>query len=194
MTKEIDIVLPSNVVLIDVTYINFMIEDIKKYFERKLNRTLQEIDLALFCESLAMDAGYEKGDNETLVMLAYDANSNKLFNCKPSDIKTELDGMAFKDALGEFMFAGVPCEDMVSNEELIFDLLRITADNENVKRIIVVAADKDYDDKMIDLLNDIKEKEVLQYRMDESTDRISYRWELLVFPLMQALGIQADEI
>ena len=62
------------------------------------------------------------------------------------------------------------------------------------KRIIVVAADKDYDDKMIDLLNDIKEKEVLQYRMDESTDRISYRWELLVFPLMQALGIQADEI
>ena len=53
MTKEIDIVLPSNVVLIDVPYINFMIEDIKKYFERKLNRTLQEIDLALFCEYLA---------------------------------------------------------------------------------------------------------------------------------------------
>lgn len=194
MTKELDIVLPNNVILIDVTYLNFMIQDIKKYFERKINRTLQEIDLALFCESLAMDAGYERGDNETLVLLSYDEGSKKLYNCKPSDIKTELDGMAFKDTLGEFMFAGVPCEDMVSQEDLVFDLLKITADNENVKRLIVVAADKTYDNKIIDFLTNLKGKEILQYRMNESTDRISYRWELLVFPLMQALGIQPDEI
>ena len=51
---------PSNVILIDVTYLNFMIEDIKKYFEKRLGRSLQTIDFALFIEAMAVDGGCEE--------------------------------------------------------------------------------------------------------------------------------------
>ena len=141
-----------------------------------------------------MDASYPIGQNQTLILLAFDNNAAQLYNCQPSDIRNELDGMAFSGDMGEFMFAGVPCEEMVSRDALILDLLRIAINSADVQRLIVLAADKTYDDKIIDMLNDVEGKEVLQYRMDESTERISYHWELLVFPLMQALGIREDEI
>lgn len=194
MMNEQNLKLPANVILIDVAYLNFMIADIKKYFEHKLNRSLQVIDFALLMEYAAMDANYSIEKNETQVLLAFDNQSTSLFNCQPSDIRNELDGMAFAGDLGEFMFAGVPCENMVSRQELILDLLNITIDSADVKRIIIIGADKEYDSKVIELLNGVTNKEILQYRMDESTDQISYHWELLVFPIMQALGIKEDEI
>ncbi len=194
MTEEEELKLPANVILIDVAYLNFMIGDMKRYFERKLNRTLQQIDLALFIEYLAMDVKYQVGDNETQVLLIYNNENTKIVNTKPSDISNELDGMAFSGDLGEFIFAGVPCEDMVTIDELVLDILRVVIDSTEVQRIIVLAADKSYDAEVIDLLDTVENKEVIQYRMNESTDRISYHWELLVFPVMQALGIQPDEI
>ena len=83
---------------------------------------------------------------------------------------------------------------MVPREDLIIDLLHIVLDSEDTKRVMIVAADKLYDEKLIDILTDVEGKDIIQYRMDESSDRISYRWELLVFPIMQALGISPDEI
>ena len=186
--------LPANVIFVDVAYLNFMIEDIKKYFEKRLERSLQQVDFASFIEFLAYDGGCEAGENEIQSLLIYDSQSTKLYNCVPSDIHAELDGKAFKSDLGEFVFAGVPCEDMVPREDLIIDLLHIVLDSEDTKRVMIVAADKLYDEKLIDILTDVEGKDIIQYRMDESSDRISYRWELLVFPIMQALGISPDEI
>ena len=133
MTEE-NIKLPANVILIDVAYLNFMINDIKKYFERRLDRSLQQIDLALFIEYLAMDASYPIGQNQTQILLAFDNDSAQLYNCQPSDIRNELDGMAFSGDMGEFMFAGVPCEEMVSRDALILDLLRIAINSAEIGR------------------------------------------------------------
>ena len=36
----------SNVILIDAAFLNLVITDLKKYFERTLKRELQEIDLS----------------------------------------------------------------------------------------------------------------------------------------------------
>ena len=184
---------PSNVILIDVTYLNFMIEDIKKYFEKRLGRSLQTIDFALFIEAMAVDGGCEVGENEIQTLLVYDKTSTKLYNCLPSDIQTELDGMAFKSEYGEFLFTGVPCEDIIPREDLLMDILSLVLKSKDMTNLMVVAADQLYDSKVVEMLMGAEGKEIVQYRMDESGN-IPYRWELLVFPIMQALGIQPDEI
>ena len=53
---------------------------------------------------LAMDAGLKGSDNDVQVLLVYDKQSGKLEHCLPSDLKNELDGVAFKASLGEFSF------------------------------------------------------------------------------------------
>ncbi len=192
--KEENIKLPANVILIDVAYLNFLIGDIKRYFEQKLERTLQDLDLASFVEYLALDFGYEVGNNETQVLLVYDDSSPNICFCQPSDIKKDLDGKAFASQLGEFMFAGVPCENIVGRDELLLDLTKIVLNSDDVKRFILIGSDASYDNRLIEELNGADDKQVLQYRMDESTEKIEYRWELIVFPIMQAVGIREDEL
>jgi hypothetical protein len=63
-----------------------------------------------------------------------------------------------------------------------------------VKRIIVLSFNEEYGDKVSDILKDIKEREVIQFRMNEPEDEINYRWEMLAYPVMQALGIRGDEL
>ena len=43
-------------------------------------------------------------------------------------------------------------------------------------------------------LSKVKEKEIIQFRVDESEETIEYQWEMLAYPLMQALGIKGDEL
>ena len=99
--------LSETVMVIDAAYLNFVINDLKKYFEPLLGRSLQRADLALFTMCLAMDAGVKEGSNDVQILLVYDEQSGKLEDCLPSDLKSELDGMAFKGPLGEFCFMAV---------------------------------------------------------------------------------------
>ena len=92
--------LSETVMVIDVAYLNFVINDLKKYFEPLLGRSLQTVDLALFTMYLAMDAGVKGSDNDVQILLVYDEQSGKLEHCLPSDLKSELDGVAFKASLG----------------------------------------------------------------------------------------------
>lgn len=102
--------LPEIVMLVDAAFLNFIVSDLKRYFENVLNRPLQEIDLSLLTTYLALDAGIEGGDNKVQLLFVYDQDSSNLAFCNPSDLKKELDGVAFSDQFGEFSFAGVPCE------------------------------------------------------------------------------------
>ncbi len=106
--ENAQIKLAGTVMVIDAAYLNFVINDLKKYFEPLLGRSLQTVDLALFTMYLAMDAGMKEGDNDVQVLLVYDEHSGKLEHCLPSDLKSELDGVAFKGSLGEFCFMAVP--------------------------------------------------------------------------------------
>ena len=56
--------LPETVMLIDAAFLNFVIVDLKKYFENQLNRPLQQIDLSSLTTYLALDAGIMEGDNK----------------------------------------------------------------------------------------------------------------------------------
>ena len=178
MDKKIK--LPEIVMLIDAAFLNYVVSDLKSYFEKILNRPLREIDLSLLTTYLALDAGISEGDNKAQLLFVYD--------------KEELNGVAFSSQFGEFSFAGVPCEEMVTREELFLDLLGIVSDSADVKKLIVISFNEEYGDKVRTALNAVKEKEVIQFRMSEPDGVVEYHWEMLAFPLMQALGIKGDEL
>ena len=194
MTNKPQIKLSETVVLIDAAFLNFVIMDMKGYFEETLQRALQEIDLSMLTTYLTLDAGIVEGKNEVQFLFVYDKNSSKLQNCQPSDLENELNGVAFQSPYGEYLFASVPSEGMVSREDLFLDMLSIISDSADVKKIIVISFNEEYGDKVIMALNEIKEKEVIQFRMNEPKIPVEYKWDMLAFPVMQAMGIRADEL
>ena len=60
---------PSNVVLIDAAFLNLVVTDLKKYFEKTLMRELQEIDLSELVTYIVLDAGMAVGDNQIQIRL-----------------------------------------------------------------------------------------------------------------------------
>ena len=52
--ENTQIKLSETVMVIDVAYLNFVINDLRKYFEPLLGGALQTVDLALFTMYLAM--------------------------------------------------------------------------------------------------------------------------------------------
>ena len=186
---------PSHVLLIDAAFLNLVVTDLKKYFEKTLMRELQEIDLSELVTYIVLDAGMVVGDNQIQILMVYDKDSAQLSNCRPSDLSAELNGVAFKSQFGEFSFASVPCEEMVSREELYLDLLSIVLDSADVERLILVSFNEEYGDKVMERLKGVKNKETIQFRMNEPEESIEgYQWEMLAYPVMQALGIRGEEL
>ena len=178
MNDKPQIKLSETVVLIDAAFLNFVITDMKGYFEDTLQRSLQEIDLSILTTYLTLDAGITEGKNEVQFLFVYDKESGRLVHCRPSDLEKELNGVAFQSPYGD----------------LFLDLLSIVADSADVKRMIVISFNEEYGKKVADALNEIKDKEVIQFRMNEPDAPVKYKWEMLAFPVMQALGIKADEL
>ena len=61
MNDKPQIKLSETVVLIDAAFLNFVITDMKGYFEDTLQRSLQEIDLSILTTYLTLDAGITEG-------------------------------------------------------------------------------------------------------------------------------------
>lgn len=194
MKENPKIKLSETVVLIDAAFLNFVITDLKNYFEKKLARTLQDIDVSVLTTYMMLDAEMCDQKNDVQFLFIYDAKSSNLIHCHPSALKDELNGVAFQSPFGEYSFASVPSEGMVSREELFLDLLSIVADSADVKKMIVVSFNEEYGDKVSDILNDIEGKDVLQFRMNEPDSPVNYKWDMLAFSVMQALGVKAEEL
>ena len=195
--------LSETVMVIDVAYLNFVINDLKKYFEPLLGRSLQTVDLALFTMYLAMDAGVKGSDNDVQILLVYDEQSGKLEHCLPSDLKSELDGVAFKASLGEFSFMAVPSEGFVSRGDLYLDLLQIVLNSAEVKKLVTVPFNEEYGKEVEDVLKEFtaessgrKEnaKDIVYFRMEEPEAPAVCHWEMLGYPLMSVLGIRSEEL
>lgn len=191
---EEDIKMAETVMLVDASFLNFVTEDIKKNFERMLNRELQEIDLSHLFTYIALDAGISEGKNEMQIFFIYDTDSSRLVHTQPSDLTSELNNVAFSNEFGEFCFNTFQPENMASREELYLESLKVLVDTEEVKRVIVLSFNEEYGEKVHKILKKVEEKELVQFRMNEPEYETSYRWEMLAYPLMQALGIRGDEL
>lgn len=183
----------GTVMLIDAAFLNFVIADLKKNFERMLGRSLQEVDLSNLITYLALDAGVGEGDNEIQVLCIYDDDSKILEHCQPKDMEKELNNVAFKNPFGEFLFYTFQPEQMTTLEELYLESLKVVADSKEVNRLIVVSFNEEYGDKVTEILSRTDGKEIIQFRMNEP-DVASYQWEMLAYPIMQALGVRGDEL
>lgn len=188
------VVQSDTVILIDAAFLNLVVEDVKKNFERMLNRPLRSVDVRDLIIYLALDAGVRDGDNKVQVLFVYDKDSMLLKHCIPSDLAVKLNDVAFNDSLGEFAFNSYQPEQLISREELYLEFLRVLLDAKEVKRMILVSFNEEYGDKVMKILKDTKDKELIQFRMDEPECQVSFRWEILAYPVMQALGIKGDEL
>lgn len=191
---EEDIKMAETVMLVDASFLNFVTEDIKSNFERMLNRELQDVDLSHLFTYIALDAGISEGKNEMQIFFIYDTDSSHLVHTQPSDLTSELNNVAFSNEFGEFCFNTFQPDDMASREELYLESLKVLVDTEEVKRVIVLSFNEEYGEKVHKILKKVEEKELIQFRMNEPESQINYRWEMLAYPLMQALGIRGDEL
>ena len=186
---------PENVVLIDAFYLNFVITDMKKHFEKTLNRTLPDINIPILSTLLLLDAGVAEEENEVQFFFIRDNKTLCLNHCHPSDLEHDLNGIAIKcPPFGEYYFASVSTEEMVSRGEFFIDLLELISNSDEVKRVIALPFNEEYGDDVSKALDAIKGKEVFQFRMSEPEGPLKHKWEILIFPLLQAFGVSPDEL
>lgn len=184
----------ENVMLIDASFLGFVIGDMKRHFERMLGRELKEIMLQDLFTYMALDAGVQLGAGRIQVFLIYDEANTVLPFCSPSDLKKELDNTAFDCQLGKFEFNSFQPASLASLEDLYLESLRLLAASADVKRLLVISFNELYGEKVLKILDTAKEKEITQLRMNEPERPVAFHWDILAYPIMQAMGIRGDEL
>lgn len=186
----------ENVILADADYIDRVAFDLTVNFERMIGRQIPKADIARWADCVALDGGLREGDNDIQVVLIHDKQHTLLKNFVPSDYGKELNGQAFKDHLGEFVFETHPVEDIVSKDDFLADALQMICSDPAVKRIMVIPDSEDFIklSKVTQVLRQADdEKRITLFAMQPLTG-CQCRQEILGYSLMAALGIRGDEI
>lgn len=187
---------PENVLVIDTYFLNALIEDMKHFYDEKLKRTIENIDIPNLLDYFVLDMGVRGKENKCLVIWIYDAKSEKISFSNPSDIAGELSGKGFDDHIASFEMIGAPCKELVPRKDLMLNILELITDAKEVKRIGVMPEDPTYSAEVIEKLKDIKLKEAHVFVTDtqkvEQNDNL--KAESVFFPILAGMGINGDEI
>ena len=184
----------ENVIIADADYIDKVAFNLIVNFERMLGRRIPQADMTRWVDCVALDGGIREGDNKIQVLLIHDKTHSELDNFTPSKLTTDLDGKAFNDHLGEFLFSALPVEEMVDNEHLFCDSLMHICSQKEVKRVMVVPNAEQYYDGVRRALKGIDdEKRITVFAMQPMTGG-NFRQEILGYSLMNALGIRGEEV
>lgn len=182
------------VILIDVTFLNTVVADIKNNFESILQRPLRNIDISDLLVYLALDAGI-RGENKSIqVVFVYDNLNKSLLYSYPSDLESELNSVAFTDKLGEFILNSYEPKLSFTRSDLYLEFLKVFMDAEEVKKCILISSDEEYGNDLFNILSNFKNKDIVQFRVSEPEKKLPYNWEVLAYPIMQALGIKGNEL
>ena len=185
----------EKVILIDAAYINKVTKDLSQHFRQLIGRELPKADLPIFLECVAMDAAIQPGENVLQVLFVYDKNQTKIDAFKPSDLKKELNDVAFKSQLGEFQLNTFEPSDMADKEAFFLESVRLVADAKEVKHLVVVPDEMEYGDKLPEIFDKVDGKESIHVLgMNPSAPSDKYHWEMMGYAVLQALGIRSDEI
>ena len=184
----------ENIILADADYIDKVAFDLTVNFERMIGRRIPKADMARWADCIALDGGIRQGENNIQVILIHNKETTRIENFAPSDIVKDLDGKAFKDNLGEFLFSAIPVEDMVDKEHLFCDSLMNVCSQPEVKRVMVIPnADEYYDGVRHALKNVDDDKRITVFAMQPMAGG-NFRQEILGYSLMSALGIRSEEL
>lgn len=183
------------VMLIDASYLDRVGSDMGAHFAPIVNRELPKADLANLLECLALDAGIQLGENEVQVIFIYDAGEEKMNFCTPSNLGKELHDVAFKSQLGEFSLYAFQPSDMATREDLFIESFQLAGESKDVHRIIIVPDEDGYGGRMGNYINKVKGKEsITVFGMNPPAYEGDYSFEMLGFPILQSLGIRAEEL
>ena len=185
----------EKVILIDASYINKVTGDLSQHFSQMIGRELPKADLSIFLECVAMDAAIQPGENVLQVLLVYDKEHAKMDAFNPSDLKKELNDVAFKSQLGEFQLNTFEPSDMADREAFFLEAVKLVADAKEVKHLVVVPSETEYGDKLPEILEKVDGKESIHVLgMNPLAPSKAFRWEMMGYAVLQALGIRSDEL
>ena len=185
----------EKVILIDASYINKVTGDLSQHFGQMIGRELPKADLPIFLECVAMDAAIQPGENVLQVLLVYDKEHAKMDAFNPSDLKKELNDVAFKSQLGEFQLNTFEPSDMADREAFFLEAVKLVADAKEVKHLVIVPSETEYGDKIPEILEKVDGKESIHVLgMNPLAPSKAFSWEMMGYAVLQALGIRSDEI
>ena len=189
-----------NVILVDGDYVDSVAFDLTVNFERMLGRRISKADTARWIDCIALDGGMREerdSDGETQVIFIHSKDKQQLDNFNPGSYESNLNAMAFKDSLGEFIISSYPVEEVVKHDDFFLDILQTVVNHKDVHRVMAVpnAEHKPLWDALRHALRDIddEEKRVTLFAM-QPMDGGNFKQEILGFSLMSALGIRGEEL
>ena len=214
----------ENVILVDADYDDKVTFDLIVNFERMIGRRIPKTDMARWLECVALDGGIRldkeqgargkeqgargkgqgargKGQEDTSAADISPASTQVILLHKQQEMKnfvpgafSELDGQAFKGALGEFLISCVVVEDMVTPDDLFVDSLQVISNAAEVRRLIVVPnAEHIYNKVREGLRHADPDKHTTVLTM-QPMEGGQFRQEILGYSLMAALGIRSEEL
>lgn len=189
-----------NVILVDGDYVDSVAFDLTVNFERMLGRRINKADTARWIDCIALDGGMREGrdsNGETQVIFIHSKDKQQLDNFNPGSYENNLNAMAFKDSLGEFIISSYPVEEVVKHDDFFLDILKTVINHKDVHRVMVIPNAEHHAlwDALRHALRDIddEEKRVTLFAM-QPMDGGNFKQEFLGFSLMNALGIRGDEL
>mgnify|MGYP003402992913 FL=1 len=185
----------EKVILVDASYINKVTKDLSLHFGNVIGRELPRADLPILLECVAMDAGVQSGDNVLQVLFVYEKEHSKMEAFNPGDLKKELNDVAFKSQLGEFQLNTFEPSDMADRETFFLESVKLVADAKEVKHLVVIPSEAEYGDKLPEIFEKVDGKEsICVFGMNPLEPSDKFRWEMMGYAVLQALGIRPDEI
>ena len=185
----------EKVILIDAAYIDTVTNDLGRHFGQVIERELPKADLSVFLECVAMDAGFQAGEGNLQVFLVYDKSQPQMDAFCPPDLKKDLNDVAFKSRLGEFQLNTFNPSDMADKEAFFLESVKLIADAKEVKHLVVIPSEAEYGDKLPEIFEKVDGKEsIYVFGMNPLDPSDKFRWEMMGYAVLQALGIRPDEI
>ena len=185
----------EKVILIDASYINKVTADLSRHFGQVIGRELPKADLPIFLECVAMDAAIQPGENVLQVLLVYDKENTRMDAFNPGDLKKELNDVAFKSQLGEFRLNTFEPSDMADRESFFLEAVKLVADAKEVKHLVVIPSETEYGDKLPEIFDKVDGKDSIHVLgMNPPAPSDKFRWEMMGYAVLQALGVRSDEI
>lgn len=187
--------IPETFIVVDTTYLDFILNDVKQNFERIISRRLPPLDLVGFLVYLSMDAGAQTQQSGADVLFLSDMSDVNIKNCEPDCLKKTLDGKACLTEVGEMTFSFSNTEGFTSLSELYSDTVLHLCKIKGLRRIALIASEEEFD-KMKDSVTKNKpdNMDVVLFRMDKKESDNTLRHELLIYPLLRAFGVRGEEL
>lgn len=192
MNKHSD--LPANVIVVDAGYLDFAAGDMRKYFSTRIGRNIEKMNYDSFVLPLLAEAGLNEQNEDILIINIYDEDSAKFDHIVPADLATELNNASAETPFGTVHFMSVTAEGMASRKDFFIEIMAQAALTESVKRIALIPPGNEYDNEIKDVMTQYPDKEYMRFDIVNRQEEKSIRNHTLVYPVMQALGIQADEL